>query len=190
MRHQHGQRHRSEDLARDAAENELAHARMSVAPHHEEVRAGIRSIGEDDVLDTDIAARRMLGSGVDTMPAKMPDHIGAGDLFLLALFRYDYEVDSLSALQNRHRVCNRARSGAPAIPADDDAIELEPASLDIGHNQQRTSGVEERRLDQQIFRSAVLALRLADDRKIEPPRNAAEESRSAAKARLKDARLH
>src|SRR5262249_59889754 len=98
-------------------------------------------------------------------------------------------VDRLGALEKRHCVCNGTSSGPPAVPAHDDAIESEPAALDIGNEEERTSRLEQHRLNQQLLGRAVLALRLAHNCKVETPCDGAEDGRAAADTGVEHARL-
>ena len=68
-------------------------------------------------------------------------------------------------------------------------VELERLRLDLRHDDDRTAGSEQRALDQQLFRDALLALRLADHGNIEAPRNAPEQVGRAGDAGIEQAGL-
>src|SRR6516164_4671325 len=85
----------------------------------------------------------------------------------LALLGDDHDLHRPRALEKRHGIPDGARGGAGAVPADDDAIKLEPLLLDIGHHDHRAPGLEQGSLDREILGGDVIALRLPDDGKIE-----------------------
>ena len=68
----------------------------------------------------------------------------------------------------------------PPSQHDHDAVELEALLLDVGHDDDRPAGLEQRALDHQLLGRAVFALRLPDDGEVEAPRDAAEQRAGAA----------
>src|SRR6516165_10518393 len=97
MRHQHWHRHGTENAAGDAAENEFAQARMSVAAHHRKVGAAVGDIVENHVADRDVALGDALDLRGNAMAREMLGHVGAGNLVVLALLGDDENVDRLGA---------------------------------------------------------------------------------------------
>ena len=106
---------------------------------------------------------------------EMLAHIGAFDLVLLAaLIGDDDDLDAAGLGQKRHGVGDGARRLPAAVPAHHDIVELERRLLDIGHQDHRPAGFEQRGLGDDLFHGRGLGLGLADDGEIEAPRDAAE----------------
>ena len=100
----------------------------------------------------------------------------------------DDDVDRLGAFEQRHGVGDGARGGAAAVPAHHHPFEREPLLLDVGHDDHRPPGLEQRSLDHQFLGGALLGLRLADHRDVEAPRDPAERVAAPARLRVDDAR--
>ena len=90
MRHQHGHRHRIENAAGDAADDELAQARMPVPAHHHEVRAAVGGVGQDDVLERKIALGDAFDTNRDAVPREMLAHPDTRNLGVLSLHGDDH----------------------------------------------------------------------------------------------------
>ena len=76
--------------------------------------------------------------------------------------------------QDRHGVGDGACRLAAAVPAHHDAVELERRFLDIGHDDHRPAGLEQRAFGDQLFDLVSLRFGLGDDGEIEAPRDAGE----------------
>ena len=135
-----------------------------------------------------LPAGKALDLDSDAVAGEVAGHIGAGDLAaLVALAGDDQDFDVLGAREERHRVGDGARRRPAAVPAGHDAVEHEALLLDMRHDDDRAAGAEQRAFDQQFLRGAALALRLADDREVEAPRDAAEQVGGAGDAGIEDA---
>src|SRR5206468_9032837 len=119
-----------------------------------------------------------------------PAHIGAGDLAALVALAGDHDdVDRSGALEEGQRVRDGARGRPAAVPADDDAVELEFLLMGMRHDDQRAARSEQGALDHQLLGGALLAPRLPDDRKVEPAGDASKQVRTTGDARVDGARL-
>src|SRR5262249_582612 len=83
----------------------------------------------------------------------------------------------------------RAAVRPPSQHASTQACERHAALLDIGHDDHRTPGFEQRRLDHQIVGCRALALRLTDHGEIEAARDLGEHRGCAAERRVEDTRF-
>jgi hypothetical protein len=84
---------------------------------------------------------------------------------------------------------DRASCGTAAVPTHQNAIELHSALLNVRHDDDGPPGLEQRRLDDEVFARKLVRLGLADDRDIEPARNAAEQFRPAHHGGVEHARF-
>src|SRR5262249_27534424 len=156
---------------------------------HHEVGTAVGGVGQNYVLDRKIALGEPFHVRFDAVAREVIAHGPAGKFFALALLGDGHEVHRLGALQKRHRVTDRACGGAAAVPAGEHALEREPTFLDVGHDDDGPAGFEQRAFRHQVFHGAVLALRLADDRKIEAPGDAGEQRGGAAEGGIESLRL-
>ena len=79
--------------------------------------------------------------------------------------------------------------GAAAVPAHHDAVELERLFLNVGNDDDRPAGFEQRGFGDDFFDRARLRLGLSDDGQIEAPRDAAELIADAGEAGAERERL-
>ena len=79
MRHQHRHRHGAQDAARDAAENELAQARMAIAAEHHEVGAGVGGVRQDRILHAGAATGYVFDLDRDAMARHLAGEIGLSE---------------------------------------------------------------------------------------------------------------
>src|SRR5204863_1909491 len=141
---------------------------------HHEISATVCNMRLDRRLHVDAAGGDALDRNLAAVAGEMAAHIGAGDLAApITLAGHDDELDHLGAFEERHRVSNGARSWTTAVPAYDHAIELEAGLLDMGHDDHRASGLEQRTLDHEFLRGAVARLCLPDHGDVEAPGDAA-----------------
>src|SRR5215813_7385936 len=104
---------------------------MAIAAEHHEVGSGLGRLRKNCILHARATAGDMLNLDIDAVTRKMPAHIGAGDLTaLVALAGNDDDADRLGPLQQGQRVRDGARGRPAAVPAYDDAVELQ--SLLVG----------------------------------------------------------
>src|SRR5947199_4892694 len=142
---------------------------MAIAAEHHEVGSSLGRVREDGVLHARAAAGDVLDVDIDAVTREMPAHVGAGDLAaLIALARDDDDVDRFGALKEGQGVRNGARGWAAAIPADDDAVDLQPLLVGLRNDDQRATRAEQSALDYEFLGGALLAARLPDHREVEP----------------------
>ena len=75
--HEHRHGHVVQDGAGDAAEHQLAQARMAVRAHHQKIAAAIRDVRQDDIGDVEIARLDALDLDLDAVAGKMQRDVGA-----------------------------------------------------------------------------------------------------------------
>ena len=163
---------------------------MAVAAHHDEVGGRVRRVRQERARDVGVGRDDALDLDLEAMAREVLADVGAGDLVALRPFaRDDHHVDRLGAREQRHRVRDRARRVAARVPADHHAVELEAGLLDVGDDQHRPAGAEQRALDDQFLRRDHVGLGLADHREIEAARDRAEAVGGAGEARAQHARF-
>ena len=116
---------------------------MAVSAHDDEIGPRIGRVGQDGAGHVGAARDDAPEVDLEPVPRQMLGHVGARQLVALRpLGRHHDDVDRLGAPQERHGVGDRARGVAACVPAHQDAIELEPPLLDVGHDQHGAAGLE------------------------------------------------
>src|SRR5438552_15666262 len=120
----------------------------------------------------------------------MAAHIDAGDLAaLVALAGDDDDLDRLGAHEERQRVGDGARRRAAAVPAHQNAVELDALLVDIGYHDDRATRSEQGALYQEFLRRPLFTLGLPDHGNVEAPRDPPEQIGAAADAGIEHARF-
>src|SRR6516164_4614237 len=105
----------------------------------------------------------------------MRAYIGALDLILFAaLVGHVDDLDAPGSAQKRHGIADRTRRSAASVPAYHNMIQPERRSLNVGNNDDRPPGIEQRGFDDILLDHFGLRLRLPDNGQIEAPRDLAE----------------
>src|SRR5665647_445078 len=100
----------------------------------------------------------------------MAGHVEARKILALWPFAFhDDDVDVLGALEEGHRIGDRARGRAASIPAEGNMSEVEGGRMNIGHKQDRPAGFEDRGLGDAILYGLLVGVRLTNDGQIKAP---------------------
>ncbi len=164
--------------------------RMAVTAHDQHVGRAIRRVGQDGARDIDVGRDDVLGRHAQAVPPEMIRDVAARHRLLAFDPLADgHDLDRLRAPQKRQGIRDGACRRPAAVPADQDAIEPGLALLDIGHDQDRAPGIEQRGLDDQVVGPAARGLGLTHEREIEAARDAAELVAGFREGRFDHARL-
>src|SRR6516165_527646 len=113
----------------------------------------------------------------------MRAYIDALDLILFAaLVGHVDDLDAPGSAQKRHGIADRTRRRSATVPAYHNVIQPERRSLNVGNDDDRPPGTEQRGFDDILLDHFGLRLRLPDNGQIEAPRDLAELSRRAKPA--------
>src|SRR6516225_12406092 len=105
----------------------------------------------------------------------MRAYIGALDLILFATLVGDYDdLDAPGSAQKRHGIADRPRRRPASVPAYHNVVQLERRFLNVGDDDDRPPGIEQRGFDNILLEHFGLRLRLPDNGQIEAPRDLAE----------------
>ena len=105
----------------------------------------------------------------------MRAYIGALDLILFAaLVGHVDDLDAPGSAQKRHGIADRTRRRSATVPAYHNVIQPERRSLNVGNDDDRPPGTEQRGFDDILLDHFGLRLRLPDNGQIEASRDLAE----------------
>src|SRR5262245_5414249 len=159
MRHQDGTRHVVEHVAGGAAENEFAQAAVAIGAHDEEPGIDLYGMPEQRLAGALAAALDRPGNRVHLVALEHCDYAPSRLLRRHAFLspRVDADdIDRFRRLEQRQRVVHRTRGLASAIPADDDAVEIEDMLVAARQDEQRAPGADEDPLDAVEFDARYL----------------------------------
>src|SRR6185437_8645383 len=138
VRHEHRNGHRLQHRSRDAAQNELAHPRMAVGAHHDEVASEIRRARQQPLARRDIGGFVADHIGVHAMRMQPCKKARFGEVLadIVVAFRRNHDHgDALRALEQRQRISDRARRLAPTVPRDEHVFTHRRRCADVRHHQ-------------------------------------------------------
>src|SRR5215472_18390650 len=99
---------------------------MAVSAHDDEVGSAVRRIGQYHIADVDIPSDQALYLDIEIVARQMLAKIDSGQFVRLAApGRHHDDFDELPVLQERQRIRDGAGGAAAAVPAYQNAIELE-----------------------------------------------------------------
>ena len=149
MRDEYGSCHRGQDAARRAAKYEFTKPRMPVAAHHDHARRTIRDTRQNDIGHVDISRRKDFDPYFDAVTGKVTGDFDAANLLVAPGFLVgnDEQFSGERFLQHRQCIIDGTRRGAASVPAAHNPTEIRSFLLDVGDNDDRPSGLEQRRLD-------------------------------------------
>src|SRR6516225_8943021 len=133
----------SDDMPGHAAEDQLAHARVTVRTHDQKVSIQIGETREDLVTHADIGCDRGAYVRLNTVPRE-----GCGDR---AVGAEGFFVGASDDLEDMHILCtfeqgkrieDRARGLAPRLPGDHDVAADPWIATDIGNHQNGTTAFQ------------------------------------------------
>src|SRR6516164_2951725 len=105
----------------------------------------------------------------------MRAYIGALDLILFAaLVGHDDDLDAPGSAQKRYGIADRPRRHSATIPAYHNVVQPERRLLNVGNDDDRPPGIEQRGFDNTLLAHLGLRLHLPDNGQIEAPRDLAE----------------
>src|SRR6516225_5290120 len=105
----------------------------------------------------------------------MRTYIGALDLILFAALVGDRDnLDAPSSAQKRYGIADRSRRRPATVPAYHNMVQLERRFLNVGNDDDRPPGIEQRGFDNILLDRFGIRLRLPDNGQIEAPRDLAE----------------
>src|SRR6516165_11435192 len=105
----------------------------------------------------------------------MRAYIGALDLILFAaLVGHDHDLDPPGSAQKRYGVADRPRRRSATVPAYYNVIQPERRLLNVGNDDDRPPGIEQRGFNNILLDHSGLRLYLPDNGQIEAPRDLAE----------------
>jgi hypothetical protein len=90
MRHQDGQRHPVEDVARDSSKDQLPNAAVAICTHDKQVGTEVGRPRQNDVTDSHILGAGPLYSGIDPVSRQMKGELGSR-FFTVALVGIDHD---------------------------------------------------------------------------------------------------
>src|SRR6516225_3604734 len=100
----------------------------------------------------------------------MRAYIGALDLILFAaLVGHDDDLDAPGSAQKRYGIADRPRRRPAAVPAYHNVVQPERRLLNVGNDDDRPPGIEQRSFDNILHFG--LRLHLPDNGQIEAPRD-------------------
>ena len=144
VREQHRHGHVPEDIARHAAEHELAQPRVAEAAHDQRVGTEIGDARQQQVGSADVVGAQRLRLGLDAMLGEMAhQRLGRPGMTVGLFLGVDrHDPDLLGLAQQRQGVADGARRLAAAVPRHHDAAAETVRAADIGHDDDGPAAAE------------------------------------------------